>query len=358
MYLELFHCSLLDYDEQDNYDAVVEGLFNMDDRILFPYAMRDSQRARKIWEYVHYDHPEIFWTGVQYSLVSRGNECIGVCPNYTMGYGEKANLSSQINSLADDMVNIALSEGNYDYDLAISIHDQIIRTCEYGYSEDDQNICSVFLDGISCCAGYSKSFMYLMSKLDIPCVYVTGNSYGERFDQNGPHAWNAVCLDGEWAWFDLTWDDPKPMPGEFKDERSISHDYCGVDEYELEGKTHYPSYEIADRLPRGCGQYMNDWHAREGLLFDYYDQLEISNALLDYAYEQDRRYTEYDGFTEYSIKFSNPAAFDEAALDVMNGQAGYDMLQAALTRDGKPMPQKLKIIPNPQALTIKFSHYK
>ena len=43
-----------------------------------------------------------------------------------------------------------------------------------------------------------------MDLLGIECITVEGSAYGGTSD----HAWNQVCLDGDWYCVDVTWDDP------------------------------------------------------------------------------------------------------------------------------------------------------
>lgn len=50
------------------------------------------------------------------------------------------------------------------------------------------------------CSGYTTLFQALCWAQKIPCVCVSGNT------NRGFHAWNAVQVDGEWSWVDVTWD--------------------------------------------------------------------------------------------------------------------------------------------------------
>ena len=54
------------------------------------------------------------------------------------------------------------------------------------------------------CYGYSSSFQLLMDMLGIECITVDGTIN----EDNDPHSWNMVNLDGSWYLVDVTWDDP------------------------------------------------------------------------------------------------------------------------------------------------------
>lgn len=49
------------------------------------------------------------------------------------------------------------------------------------------------------CAGYARAFELLCKNSGIPCLYVTGTSFGEG------HAWNAVWVGDAWLYVDTTW---------------------------------------------------------------------------------------------------------------------------------------------------------
>ncbi len=63
------------------------------------------------------------------------------------------------------------------------------------------------------CQGYAYAFKYLCDRAGIECVVVSGTLY-QSLDEPGPHAWNAVKIDGSWYGIDVT-----------------SNDSLGTDEY-------------------------------------------------------------------------------------------------------------------------------
>ena len=70
-----------------------------------------------------------------------------------------------------------------------------------------RNIYGALISGEVVCEGYAKSFKYLLDKLGIPCILVSGeavNSEGKREN----HMWNYVKINEIWYAVDVTWDDP------------------------------------------------------------------------------------------------------------------------------------------------------
>ena len=101
------------------------------------------------------------------------------------------------------------------YQIALAFHDAIIYAIEYAYEDDGytpqddiwaHNILGTFEKGSGVCESYARTFQLLLNCLDVENVFVTGVAGGED------HAWNLVQMDdGNWYWFDLTWDDGTEM---------------------------------------------------------------------------------------------------------------------------------------------------
>ena len=54
--------------------------------------------------------------------------------------------------------------------------------------------------GTAICGGFSWAFKMLCQEAGIPCWNVTGIGAGEE------HMWNCALIDGEYRYFDTTWD--------------------------------------------------------------------------------------------------------------------------------------------------------
>ncbi len=66
-----------------------------------------------------------------------------------------------------------------------------------------RNILGTFIHGRAVCVGYSLAFNTLLNFSEIECTTISGDN----------HQWSIVRMnDGEWYWFDPTWDDVPNMP--------------------------------------------------------------------------------------------------------------------------------------------------
>ncbi|MBQ2306636.1 MAG: hypothetical protein II184_03885 [Clostridia bacterium] len=81
-------------------------------------------------------------------------------------------------------------------------HDWIALTYQYDTTLKSRHLSSMLATGAGVCQSYAELFLVCMGELGVPCEMVTGTAKGES------HAWNAVQLEGEWYYVDVTWDDP------------------------------------------------------------------------------------------------------------------------------------------------------
>lgn len=74
---------------------------------------------------------------------------------------------------------------------------------------ENQTLYSGLVNGQTVCAGYARTFQYLMNRLDIPVIYVTGTT-----DTGEAHGWNIVKCGDNYYNVDVTWGDPVFAEGE------------------------------------------------------------------------------------------------------------------------------------------------
>ena len=97
--------------------------------------------------------------------------------------------------------------GDDQYAKAKYVYERVIDMTEYEVgSPDNQNICSVFINGRSVCQGYAKAAQLLLNRLGVKTTLVTGTvSAGDR--PQARHAWNLTSVNGRDYFFDVTWGD-------------------------------------------------------------------------------------------------------------------------------------------------------
>ena len=167
-------------------------------------------------------------------------------------------------------------------------------------SEDNQNICSVFLNEKSVCQGYAKAAQYLLKRLGMTAILISG-TVGDGQD----HAWNIVQIDGVYYHVDVTWGDASYVSGgESKKENGIipriNYEYLCVPDKQLL-RTHRIIYEV--ELPE-CNSMEANYYVMEGAYFEEPD-LEKAEVLFE-SYENGYAYGHTANFLEVAVPAPDP----------------------------------------------------
>lgn len=147
-----------------------------------------------------------------------------------------------------------------------AVHDWIVKntTYEEDYYKLDSSrsfIYNLIYNKIAICQGYAVTFYVMMTELGIPCTIVSGYA-------GGPHAWNAVEVDGNWYYVDVTWDDPamaSTQNNTFADGYNMTYNYL-LCSYQYISLTHSEDdYRPNQPSPKGYIDSYNELvHEMEG----------------------------------------------------------------------------------------------
>lgn len=161
------------------------------------------------------DHPLYYWSANSVACSSRDLYPI-VSEEYRDGAVRKS-YNEMVYEKAAEYLMHAMNETS-EYQIAFALHDAITLDAFYAYKpgtntpEDAEwahSIIGIFESNSGVCESYTEVFSLLLNFLEIENIRVTGLGNG------GGHAWNLVRLDdGNWYWYDLTWNDNSwPMYG-------------------------------------------------------------------------------------------------------------------------------------------------
>lgn len=277
----------LTQEEQEIYIEILWALSEFQENVVL--SSMDQDEIARIFQCVLNDHPEIFYVdGYTYTQYTLGDilKKITFTGTYQMDRQEIALRQEQIDNYVNQCLD-GIPEGADEYETVKYIYEYLIFHTEYdAESENNQNICSVFLNGSSVCQGYAKATQYLLQRAGIYSTLVLGKvSAGEG------HAWNLVRIDGNWYYVDTTWGDAsyqavgttasypeKKMP-------SINYDYLCVTTKQL-CKTH--EIDNVVELPQ-CDSMEANYYVREGLYFTSLDKEQLA-AIFQNGYEKGNAY--------------------------------------------------------------------
>lgn len=191
----------LSLEEQKTYDKILTGIKKSESEIeLEATSFKDIER---IINMIYADHPEVFWVKTWSSVTTLRHMTLSFEYQYTASEvkSRQAEIEHNVKAFlekAQDMPN--------EYEKIKSVYEYILDTVEYvGGCSDNQNLYSSLVNHKSVCAGYAKGTQYLLQRLGIQAIYVSGTA-----DENGGwdnHAWNIVRCEKNYYQVDTTFGD-------------------------------------------------------------------------------------------------------------------------------------------------------
>lgn len=306
---------LLPGDEKTIYSQILESLTSLKETEL---STTDEEVVDKVFTCVMLDNPGIFYVdGYKYTEYMRNEqvEKIVFSGNYLY---EPAEIATRFVAVEDKVADIlkGMPDTGDEYLKVKYLYDTLITGTHYELSAaDNQNICSVFLNGKSVCQGYAKAFQYLANRAGIECSLVLGHvKDGEE------HTWNQVAVNDNWYYLDATWGDASYLFGDSrqaqrKETSVINYDYLCVSAALL-FITHKPDMPV--ELPQ-CVAMADNYYVREGLFFTGYDGDRLAD-IFDSAYEQGKK--------TVTLKCSNHSVYRDMYRVLLDEQRIFEFIRS------------------------------
>lgn len=281
------------------------------------YPETDMDDLARIRDCVIADHPEFFFvSGVH--LLTTTNRGSGLVTDVTVEgefsstEEEATDIMARVDSVVADCLSGLAFESDdyakakylYEYLATHTAYDHMAAETIQGDLEmaSGQTIVDALVEGRAVCAGYARSYQYLLQRLDIPSVYVSGSARG------GSHAWCASFLDGAWYFVDPTWGDPQFLDewgntGEFD---RVDYDYLCVTGADM-SITHVLDCDYP--VPE-CASMADNYYVREGAYLVEADPALIG-ILVDGAIERGESAVRYRCATREVYDGMRSRLFDE-----------------------------------------------
>lgn len=324
-----YYYQQLNEEEQTIYKEILQGVSKRAKTIYVHTG--DYKMINKVYDFLLYDRPELFWcTGeLETTYYPTYSE---LAATYNCTEEECLMKQEQIETETENALQQFLSDWQQDaadetfaaipeYERAKFVFEYLVNSVDYVKSApDNQNLYSALVGKQSVCAGYARAAQYLLKRLGLDCIYLTGTAGGEA------HAWNLVKCDENWYHLDVTYGDPEHMQtteGEMLADSEIDYSYlCCTDEQIFRERTVDALAEYPACVSLDCNYYV--LHGR------YYDSYDPQRVLADM--NQDT----YNGAKKFFCQFASEELRVQAYQDMeanLFGQAAQTFLDFHGLRD-------------------------
>lgn len=181
--------------EEELYGLLLAGIQNRQEAIEDLGTDRELLSAvlHALWR----EHPELFWYESKGTISDEGEgTALRFEPDYRYTADEIAAYQTQLDAVCQPLTEEL--GGKSDYEKVKGVFDYVVGTASYSGNGDDMDIARTLVDHKAVCSGYAASLQYLLGLLGVECYEVDGELSGVT------HAWNIVCMDGEWYHVDAT----------------------------------------------------------------------------------------------------------------------------------------------------------
>lgn len=213
----------LSEEEQIVYDQILNCVLEHSEKVAV--MTKDADLLQKVYDCMMADYGGLFWIdGYQYNTYSSMDQVIGIefMPRYTLTKEQASDYQAQIDAVVEEWM-AGVGPDDSDFTKSKYVFETLVNHVEYDKnSANNQNILSVFLGKSTVCQGYADATQYLLQQLGIQSVIVRGTANGE------PHAWNLVCLDGEYYFTDTTWGNSRYLMPDSSVQKFVNYDYLNA----------------------------------------------------------------------------------------------------------------------------------
>ena len=261
----LYYRTLLNDEEKQLYDHLCDEIIKQPDTITGVHA-RSCDQLEKVFRYIQADHPDFFWVSGRYNytyLTTENGIDVDLTLSYEMDIQQRRQMQERIDEVAD---YIQLCLGNLsEYEKVKGVYEYLINNSVYDLNNGGQTICPILVEGRGVCASYAKSTQYLLNKLGIQALVVSGTARGDG------HAWNIVRIDGDYYQVDTTWGDPVSDDGS----QTLSYTYFCLTSWEM-----YSDHTPGGDLPvPDCTATSCNYFRKEGRMASAYDENWLLNII-------------------------------------------------------------------------------
>ena len=207
------------------YDALTAGVegslstinvYNGSDKIT-------QDEIKVVMDAYRRDRADHFWIGNQYSVSIKGDNVIGITPEYLFSGDELTAAKAAVEYEVVSILSGVQSDWS-DFEKLVYFHDTLASRIDYVDGENAHNLYGAFVNGKVVCEGYAEALQYLLHRAGIEAFLAIGKGINPSTLTTEGHEWSYVKINGQWCHVDLTWNDQGSK---------IYHAYFGLTDAEI-----------------------------------------------------------------------------------------------------------------------------
>lgn len=287
-------------EKRASYDSIYNAISGFKSTVIV-YHFNSSQEAFDMVNLVMSEHPELFWFNGRCTYGAGG--ILGL--QYIYSKSEAMEKKKLIEEKAEEIISGISGD---EYTRALAIYDYIVLNTRYDLENvnrllevpTDSTIEGVLLNQTAVCAGYAKTYQYLLQKAGLSALYVIGEATNRTTTQS--HAWVVQQIDGKYYYSDPTWGDPDK--GDI-----VVHGYFCLTADEMN-----ENHELDKMYPLLTANSLEaNYFVRENRYFDEYSLSAVKQAI-DESLDNHQNYVELRYKTQELYEQANERLFDNGEL--------------------------------------------
>ncbi|MDR2752759.1 MAG: hypothetical protein LBB50_00430 [Oscillospiraceae bacterium] len=298
--------------ERAAYDVILAQLLSFPESVAVQGI--DSEGLSAVFRALLLDQPLLFHvSSTAYKFNSADGKVTAFLPEYKMDAAEYAKRCDEV-ALVCAQILAAVPQGAGEFEKELATHDALVYLCTYDEKAGERSsVYGALVERRASCEGYARAMLLLLELQGMRVGVLTGDARNAEGVVGG-HAWNKVCVDGQWYHLDATWDDPI-----VEDEETISHAYFNLRDEDVAA-----SHDFDDtRTP--CTATDANYFVRKGLYFWALDQSAEQTMAVRLAESLDA------GSAVLELRMASQAALEQATDELFASKRVYAILAEANT---------------------------
>ncbi len=185
-----------------NFCALYQSIQNFEEICRLPYPAT-TLRMSVLMNMLKYECPELMQLDLtqEYTYYTVDDMVERVQLPYGMDPETYPTCAASCKKVLEELDR--MTQGMTDRDKELAVYNYIAQKCTYSdTAENAANAYGALVAGAAKCDGIAMGLKWALEYLGIPCAAIAG----DPVDGGVGHAWNVVCLDGQWYDVDLTAD--------------------------------------------------------------------------------------------------------------------------------------------------------